>query len=231
MRARALVVPLVVVVAFVAGCTKSEPAPSSAPTPTGNGVAALPADQILAKAKEALKASTYHVKGPPGQKVTADVYAKGEDSDGTFTVFGQSLQVIYVSKDLFVKAGDDFWKQKIPADKQDVVLPLISGKWVKVNPASPAYANVVPSLDNLFTPTGAPIGTLTKGDATTINGTAAITLVQSDGGKVYVATQGAPVVLRISNTNQDIDLTDFGSAVTVAAPAANNVVDLTPYTG
>jgi len=209
------------VVAFAAGCSKPAPAPAS----TGNGVAALPADQILVKAKEALKATTFHLKGMPAPNVTADMPHKGEDCKGTFNIFGQSLEVTYVGKDLYLKASDDFWKQNFPADKQALVLPLVSGKWGKVDPANPAYANYVPSLDNLFTP----IGTPTKGDATTINGTSAITLLDSSGGKLYVATQGAPVVLRISNSNQDIAFTEFGSAITVEAPAAADVVDLTPY--
>jgi hypothetical protein len=213
------------VVALAAGCT--QPAPAPTPTPTGNGVAALPPDQILATAKEALKATTFHLKGTPAPNVTADVHHKGEDAKGTFNIFGQSLEVTYVSNSLYLKASDDVWKQTIPADKQALILPLISSKWAKVNPANPAYANVVPSLDTLLKPTG----TLTKGDATTVNATPAITLVDSDGGKVYVATQGAPVVLRIEySTTVAIDFSEFGSAITVEAPAAGDVVDLTPYT-
>jgi hypothetical protein len=224
MRARALLVPLVMVVAFAAACTQPAPAPSSTPTPTG--LAALPVDQILAQAKDALKATTFHVKGSPAANVTADMSQKGEDGKGTFTIFGQSLDVIYVSKDLYLKASDDFWKQNIPADKQPLVLPLISGKWAKVNANNPAFGNFAPTLDSLFKL----IGTPTKGDLTTINGTPAITLADTSGGKLYVATQGPPVVLRIESSGSHLDFTEFGSAITVEAPAAADVVDLTPYT-
>jgi hypothetical protein len=224
MRSRAILVPLFMVVAFVVGCT--QPTPTPTPTSTDDSIAALPADQILAKAKEALKATTYHVKGSPAPYVTADMYANGDDTKGTFIGFSHSVQVIYVSKDLYLKANDDFWQQNIPADKQPLVLPLIRGKWAKVNAADPAYANYVPSLDSLFQL----IGTPTKGDATTINGTPAITLLDSSGAKFYVATQGAPVVLRIESPGSLIDITEFGSAITVEAPAASDVVDLTPFT-
>jgi hypothetical protein len=155
------------------------------------------------------------------------MYAKGDDTKGTFTRFGQPLDVVYISKDLYLKADQDFWKQNIPADKQAVVLPLISGKWGKVNPANPAYVNFVPSLDGLFSL----IGTPSKGEPTTVNGTAAITVVDSDGGKAYIATEGAPVLLRILGAASSIDITEFGSAITVEAPTAGDVVDLTPYTG
>jgi hypothetical protein len=220
MRARILLIPLVMVVAFAAGCTKT------APTPSPTGIAALPVDQILAQAKEALKATTFHLKGSPAPNISIDMHHKGEDAKGTFDVAGQLIEVTYVSKDLYLKASDDFWKQNIPADKQAQVLPLVSGKWGKVNAANPAYANDIPSLDGLFQL----IGTPTKGDATNFYGTPALTIVGSNGGQLYVATQGAPVILRISGRGTDINLTEFGSAITVEAPSAGDVVDLTPYT-
>jgi hypothetical protein len=85
---------------------------ASSPAATSNGVADLPADQILAKANAAAKAQqSVHVAGQGasgGQTFGLDMkLSKGSGGVGTLTIGSTTLQVVYAGGDIYLK-GDKY---------------------------------------------------------------------------------------------------------------------------
>jgi hypothetical protein len=218
-----LLVPLVATAAFLAGCTTATPEP--APSPTTNGVEALEADEILERAQEALDgAKSYRVKGGgelDGEVVELDLLVAGESIEGTVVFEGLELELVVVEGDgAYVKAGDDFWALFLPADVLETVLPLISGKFVKL-PAG-TEDELIPSADDLLQAEG----DVTKGEIVDVDGTKAIAVVDEDGGELHVAIEGEPYPLQIVSDEGTIEFLDIDEDATVEAPDASEVLDL-----
>jgi hypothetical protein len=74
-----------------------------------------------------------------------------------------------------------------------------------------------------------PSGKLSRGAKRTINGQPTIALKDSDGSIMYVATTGAPVVVRMvpplskAKSKEYLDFTEWNVPLTVTAPA--NAID------
>jgi hypothetical protein len=234
MRARVLLVPLVMAAAFLAGCTSNAPGATatSTPTPTSNGVDALTADEILAKATEAIgKASSFRIKGSAvedGTKVAIDLVSVGKNTKGTVTGEGMTFDIVQVDGVSYVKA-DEFWRLMLATFIKDeaqrtMAGAALKGKYVKA-PADKAddLKSFVPAADDLLKAEGA----VTKGEATTIDGKPAITLTDASGNKIYVATTGEPYPLRVeAKTGEKMEIVEIGANATITAPAAADILDL-----
>ncbi len=237
MRARLVLLPIVVAAALVAGCDKKsglDPAVNDSPSaaPSDNAVALLPASEILSKALAAASsAQSVHVKGDvtvDSDKISLDVTVSGENGKGTITAEGQSVELIRLNNDVYMKAGEGFWNMVAGNDPNPAVASLLKDRWVKV-PADEGFAE----LANLFDPdTLLPdAGPATKGETKTINGISAIGLTDSvDTGEavIYVATQGEPYPLRLEGPPGEgaIDFTDWNAPVEITAPPAGEVLDM-----
>jgi hypothetical protein len=238
MRVRIALIPLVAAAALLAGCaTNNTTTPAATTPPAGNGVAALSADEILTKAKAALTAAkSYHVKGQAtsgGSLFKADLAFAGKDFGGTVQIQNIPLEIISVSDGLYLKSTDAFWASILPPAQQALAAGF-KDKYVKVNPAVPAFAALKDSFDGASMLT--PDGTVSKGDTKTINGVPAIGLVDSKNKSVlYIATEGEPFPVRQEGgeggPTDVIDFTEFNATANVKAPAAANVIDLTSFTG
>jgi len=234
MRIRALV-PVALAALLVAGCTTPKPSTSTSATPalTDNGVSALSAGDILAKAKAALaSASSVHVRGTADvadKKAKLDLTFKGKsDVAGTIQFDGQKVEIIRIGTDVYLKADASFWKSVAG----DQVAPLLQGKYVRAPNSNPTYTQYVTMLDAAYPLT--PVGTLSKGTSTSVNGVNAIGIVDDDpklGRTVYVATQGQPYPLRIESTTDGgaLDYVDYNKSVDVKAPPASQVLDLSQF--
>jgi hypothetical protein len=229
MRVRLAVVPFVAAAAFLAGCDAKSDTATAPTTPAGNGVEALPADEILTKAKAALTAATsYHVKGDvleEGQIVKYDLTVAGKDVSGTAEMQGLSLEVIKVGDDLYMKASDKFWADLLPPGEESS-LAMLKGKYVKADATSGLFA----PLGNAFTAEEMlkPKGTFSKGETKTFDGVPAIGLIDSkDKSVLYVATQGEPLPLAFeSPDNKGVArFTEYNQPVEITAPPAAEVFD------
>jgi hypothetical protein len=237
MRVRLALIPLVAA-ALLAGCAAKtdSAAPATTTAPAGNGVAALSADEILAKAKTALAAAkSFHVKGEEtssGSKTKVDLKFSGKDFSGTVEAEGLTLELLSIGNDLYLKAPDAFFASLIPASQQSA-LAAIKGKYVKVDSTNAAFSGLKDTFktDDMIKPEG----TLSKGTAKTVNGVPAIGLVDSkDKSILYVATEGEPYPVRKEGgdgTTQAIDFTEFNATVDLKAPAAADVFDLKSVMG
>jgi hypothetical protein len=235
MRARLVLVPVALAAVLLTGCvTKAgQTTPTEAPD---NGVSALSADEILAKAKTALGAATsFHLKGDITEdnvKSSVDLTYKGKDGKGSFSTGGTTFDVVKIGNDIYMKAPDDFWKQMIPAGQaQDAALLLLHGKWVKVDATNAQFSGFTTLFDT--NEMIKPSGTLSKGDTGTTNGVPTIALAESDGSKLYIATRGEPLPVRIEGKPGDggLDFSDYGAPVEITAPSSDQVFDLKQLLG
>jgi hypothetical protein len=225
MRVRILLVPFVAAAALLAGCTTGTPA--AIPTPTTNGLESLSADEILAKAIDAVKsASSFRVGGTgevDGDKTDIDLLVAGDDVKGSVTTGGIKAELVRVSGAAYLKAPEELWKANLPADIQALVLPLVAGKFVKL-PAS--VSSLLPSVDDVIKPSGA----VTKGDVTTIGGKPAITLKTTDGS-MHVSLVGKPYPIDIVSAAGTVTFSGIDAGEKITAPAAAEVFDLSAFAG
>jgi hypothetical protein len=236
MRARFALVPLAVAAAILGGCATKAPVTAVTPTvttPASNGVADLPVDQILTKAKAALKnAKSFHAKGTTTEEGTptkVDFTFAGGNAGGTIETEGVTIEIIAIGTDLYMKAPDAFWTQMI---KDPAALALLKGKYVKLDGTKPEFAafKKLTDTDELLTPEGTP----SKGEPKTINGVPTIGLIDSkDKSVIYIATQGEPLPIRGEGPGATdvIEFTEYDSAAAIKAPDAANVFDLKTVTG
>ncbi len=225
MRARMLLVPLAAAAALLAGCTTTTPQVNVTPTPTTNGLESMTADEILDKAIEALSdAKSFRAVGKgesDGQAIEVDLAFAGDDAKGKITFDGISVDVVQASGAAYMKAGEDFWKMFLPAEVQAMALPLVAGKYVKV----PSSQSLIPSVEDLLKPEGS----LKKGEVTTVGDKPAIT-IEDGADKMHVSLIGKPYPIDLVSDEGTIEFKDVDADLTIAAPPAAEVVDLSGFT-
>ena len=96
--------------ALSAGCggsgSDSAGTGSSSPTPTDNGVATLPANQILSRAQTALKsAPSVRLKGSAvseGARLRSDLRASDKGGRATITQGAQTIEVLRIGSTVYI---------------------------------------------------------------------------------------------------------------------------------
>ncbi|MBX6750318.1 MAG: hypothetical protein IRY85_11730 [Micromonosporaceae bacterium] len=219
MRWRMLLIPAVASVALLAGCTTA-PEPEPSPTPTTNGIDALEAEQIEARMSEALeKAGSFRISGTgdvEGQTADIDIAVAGKQMQGSFTVMGIEIEII-VAQDgtAYFKGGAELFGPLLGTELGD-----IAGKWIKI-PANEDLG-LIPDTNDFL----AADGHYTKGEVTQYKGQPAITLVDTDGAKVYVSLVGEPYPLAVETAEGTLEFTDIGKDITIEAPSADEVLEI-----
>jgi hypothetical protein len=239
---------------LAAGCSTDSSTTAAAPSGSGSAaasapasesggqVAALPAADILSRARTAFKkATSVHVTGggTSGQDAfQVDMrYSANGKAIGTIANGGQTVELRRTGQVIYIKADKDFWTSVAGTQAGT----LFGGKYVKA-PLTDKRVGAVVSLtdkgsfiDSALSTTGA----VTKGAPTTVNGTPAIGLtikVASGGSTIYVATSGEPVPLEAKpdaggTDTGKVDFVDYGAAVDVPTPPAAQTVDVSVLPG
>lgn len=251
MRPIRLLIAVPAAVLLLAGCGEdstsgsgnpaaSGSASASATTGGGDAVSALAADEILKKATAALQdAGSVRIKGEGGtgaQRFTIDMRYADANSTGTLGVNGQSVELRKLGQTVYVKGSREFWIGNGGASAADV----LSGKWLKTPLTDKRFSGLSQltdlgeAADSLLDPDG----TITKGEQKTVNGVPCVGLDSSgkDGGTLWVATTGEPYPVRIepgagSGQEGALDFSGYGDPVTVEAPPADQVVDVSKLPG
>lgn len=222
---------------LLSGCGGSDSAEpkggtTAAAQATDNGVAALTADEILAKAKEALtKANSFHLAGSAttdGDTMSLDFKISGKDFVGTMSMGKDAaVEVLAVGGKQYMKPSEGFWAMIAGAEQAKTMVAATGGKWVLV-PAGEQISGLFAAADvnELLKPGG----TLSKGEATKVGEQAVITLKDSSDAdsQVFVATTGEAYPVRIgpSITGEGITFSEFGATFEgIVAPAADQVID------
>lgn len=215
------------------------PAATTSPAPADNGVSALSAEQILARAKSALGAAdAVRIAGSgkdEGTVVKLDMRYGADGAVGDFIIDGQRLDLLRVRDDVYVKGSTSFWTTFANAS----VGKLLGGKYVKTSTTDARFKDLAEITDLTSAADGflEPDGTITKGKETTVAGQPAIALESKSatGGTLYIATTGRPYPLSIEDdpgsTGSKLTFTDYGKPLTVKAPPASQVVDASTLPG
>jgi len=231
--------------ALVAGGCKKGTTEAAAPTtpttpvssaPAGNGLEALTADQIHAKAKAALTAAkSFHVNGSgeeSGQKLIADVKASGQDLFGSVTIGQAKVELLAVGGQRFMRPNEAFWVTS-GAKEAKTIAAVVGTRWVKLSAKDKDMAELfdIANVDGALDPDGK----LTKGTGKDIGGTPTVGLVDDGdpGGTLYIAATGEPYPLKLEG--KDGSTTTFGefgaTFAEIKAPAAADVLDLDSLQG
>jgi hypothetical protein len=240
MRTSTLVSAVAVSAALLlAGCGGSSggASASTSPTASGNGVAGLTADQILARTTAAARAQTsVHVSGKGSSGADAIgidmTMSKGKGGYGTITLGGSPLQVVSDGTTVYFKGDKAFWTAQASA----AAATVIGDRWLTAPVTNQSFASLAQFADFDSSITGflSPDGAITKGAQKDIAGAPAVEL-KSGSGSLWVATSGDPLPVQISTGKPGEELTfaDWGTTIDVTAkiPAEKDTIDLSQLGG
>ncbi|MFF1377300.1 hypothetical protein [Streptomyces sp. NPDC058308] len=189
----------------------------------------MSADKIAEKASKASKdAGSYRMKGQMKQKgeVSDIEFAVAESGDckGTMGSAKMGKAEFLSSGEFSYSKGDDkFWE----AQGGGATAELLKGRWVKrPNKGGKAVCNP----DNMFSNKN--LKKLKREDDAEVAGQKAAVLTRTKKDETttfYVAMEGKPYFLKVVNKGTDgpgtVTFQDYGKAVDVKAPPADQVVD------
>lgn len=224
------------VVASLACAAASNAASASAPDP----LAGLTASQIAAKAITGLKAAaTVRVGGTLNSSgVTIGInlsLVRGTGCVGTMSEKSAkgnvgSFRLVTIGKQVWVQPDRTFWVKAGHASP--AVLQVVSGKYLRVTSTSTlgdfsAFCDTT-TLASSFEPVPA---NLRKGATATIAGQRALQITEpTDTASLYVSDTAQPRVLRLAAGSQgNLDFTDYGAPVKIAAPPPSETLSGAKY--
>ncbi len=195
---------------------------------SSSGLASKSAPQIVAAAAKALKsAKSVHVSGTihsSGQKISLDLHiAPGKGESGTLTIGGNTVQLVSIGPDTYLKPSAGFAKQFAGSAGA-----IIANRWLKAHgttgPLAPLanFASLNTLLGNALAKAKA--ANLKKGATSTVGGTSVIAVTDtSKQGTLFVATSGTAYPVELKAPNGGSGAIHFGSW--------NSPVTLTPPKG
>jgi hypothetical protein len=230
-RARALLAAAVSAAVLVAGCSSGSGGGSAATTPATNGIENKSAQEIVDAASAAAKAaSAVHVAGTAGG-TDLDVRIGSDAGHATLTTSGQTVEVLRIGTDHYIKGDAAFWTGQGGA----TAAAKLTGKWVKIGSTLAAQYEQFLTVASFFADlsSGDPV---VKGDRASVGGTHAIAVKDTkDQSLLYVSMVGRPLPLKATSSASDggtVTFSDWDVPVTdLVAPPASEVVDITAQTG
>jgi hypothetical protein len=204
----------------------------------GTGIAAQSADQIVAATIAASKsAKSVHIVGhitQSGQELGLDLQlVNGKGGAGTIEIGGQPIDIVRLGSKAYFKADANFWTTYGSA----AAAKMFAGKWL-MGPATGGQLASFTQLTDVrafFTRTFSKLksGSYSKGDETTVDGQPVITIHDSKGGVLYVATTGPPYPIKLSGktakSSGQMSFSDWDQPVTLTPPP--HAIDMSKITG
>jgi hypothetical protein len=235
MRIRRLAVAGTAVL-LLAGCGGSEDAgtesaaPTTAAEETGSALAEMEASEVVDAAFTALEeAGSAQVTGSieeAGSTQELDLQLQGDNSQGSITMDGVTVELIYVDGTPYVMAPADFWASfGMPAE----FASQLEGQWVLMPPEAAASFSAL-TLSGLVDELRASGGDQVEGEVTTdeLDGEPVVVVTQADGSTFTVADdEENPYPLLIEDKGDApaiVEFSGFGDEVSIAPPP--NPVDL-----
>jgi hypothetical protein len=201
---------------------------------SASGIASKSATQIIRSSTATMDSLRFaHASGAGtlnGTSGQLDLYlTNGRGGKGTIIEAGNSIQVIDIGRDVYIRAGSGFWTAQAGA----AVARRLSGRWLKA-PATGQLAEVaaLTNVHTFFDQLLASHGKLAKGAITTVAGHRAIAIRDTTkGGTAYVAASGPPYLLEIVNPakHESVTFDQFNRPVSLAPPPG--ALDLTGLIG
>ncbi len=213
-------------------------APAASPSPSANGIEGQKADEILKRAKAALKeAKSYRAKGTlnqNGEKTAIDLKVSGRDFTTSLSYGGKAkVELLSTGGKGYLRPNKEFWIMATDAEQGALLARAIGDRWVAGADRDRSFADLftLGTLDGLL----APEGTLGIGAVKEVNGIRTIGLMDSGDifTKLYVASTGKPYPLQLTGAGDaEVTFSDFGATFPeLKAPAKSEVVDLGKLAG
>ncbi|MES5822000.1 hypothetical protein [Streptomyces sp. RG80] len=200
--------------------TSGSSSASSTPSKAKEPFAGLTGAEIADRAVEATTgASSLRMKGdvPDGGsdgsggtiKIDMALNKQGECA-GTMSVGGQGkADLIKVGDTVYMKYDEAFLRAQSKGEKKsdvDAGVALLAGKWTKMSAKGEDAKDIASfcDLDTVLGEADDADSDASRGKATTVDGTPAITLHERDGKDrytLYVATEGKPYLLRVDSAS------------------------------
>ena len=230
---------------WLVGCGGSSTPAADSSTPAAKStLEGLSADEVLARAVTASSAAkSVHVKGggtSDGQKIEIDLkFANGEGATGTFSIAGGVVTLVSKGTDIWFKGDEAFYKAFLGTDAPAGTAQLVAGKFIKASTTDPQIGPLANFADMkaFLTGTLKPDGTISRVDGTPVNGVATVGLKSSSdsGGTLLIADDGTDLPLQLlpgsGGSTGSLTFSEWGTAVELTPPPADEVVDLKALTG
>jgi len=200
-------------------------------SPSGNGVEAKSATQILEATKQAAsEATSVHILGSidsAGKPITLDMeLLAGKGGQGKIGQEGFTIDLVQTEGSVYINGSAAFYRHV----GGTAAAQLLQGRWLKAPSNSGELASLasLTNLSKLIDTALANHGALAKGAKTTIEGQPAIAVNDTaKGGTLYVATTGKPYPLEIAKNGKEsgkVLLNRWDQTVTLTAP--KNAIDI-----
>lgn len=158
---------------------------------------------------------------------------KKGDCTGRFRTPDGGIQLLKAGDTAYLKFDDAYWKSQ--GKDGAAAKSLIGGRWMKTKATGADAKDLVSScsLAEVLAGFEGDDTAAKKGAVTTVDGTPAITLTESEGAEhytIYVATKGKPYILKLVTKGGKepgtVTLSGYNEPVAAKAPAAKDTVDL-----
>ncbi len=171
---------------------------------------------------------------------------KGECA-GTMSMEGQGeAELIKTGDTVYLKYDERFLRAQSEGQPQadtEALVSLLADRWTKMSATGPdakdmtTFCDLDTMLDGADGDSGEGEPTVTRGKATTVEGTPAITLRETDGADrntLYIASEGKPYLLRFESRSETdagaLTFGDYDEPVPADAPTGD-VIDLDAFDG
>ncbi|BCY12144.1 hypothetical protein [Actinoplanes sp. L3-i22] len=239
-----VIVAVIAAAVLLGGCTAGSghpasvaaPAPSASVAPVTNGIADLPAADILKRARVTLTAAkSFRIRGgliasSDGVRPLLwmmDIQLAGDDAAG-WTAMGSTKQdTLTVRGGHYLRPTAPFISSELGPDDGRKFTTAQAGRWISIPPRHEMFGDFVTrkwALSLL-----GPTGPVTKGAIKNFSGVPAIAVTYGGKAKtvVYVSTTGVPCPIHLDRTDlEGVSFSEFGAAPAIQPPAPADVVDL-----
>jgi hypothetical protein len=192
-----------------------------------NGIETKTPEQIVAAAIAAGSAArSVHVSASLGQlSFDLDIVA-GKGGKGRMVQNGLSFDLVRIGKNAYFRGSDKFWRKL----GGTAAVQLFHGKWMRASATKGDLASLTPltNLSALIRQSLGSHGKLAKGKTSTLHGQHVIAVKDvTQGGVLYVATDGQPYPIALSNANKHgtIYFDRWNASVSLSVPP--NAIDIT----
>lgn len=220
---KVIAVALLVIAFAIAGCGGGSSSSGS------NGEESKSGQQVVADAAKAAEAaSSVHISGQtsgvgrPAFQIDMTI-VKGKGAQGSVTIGNDTVDLMVIGEDTYIKAGAGFWSSfGDPVDS--TVAPTLEGKWVKMPTTVAQLGPFATFTDSksFFDALRSASGTFTNKGATTYKGQSVVAI--DNQGTLYVANTGTPYpVAAVTNGS--------GEGGTITFDGWNEADTLTPPAG
>lgn len=219
----------------LAGCAKTaashydlpEYTPSaSAPDGATPGTDDTPAADLVEASKAALaEADSVTMKGAVGDEYSVDLAFSGQDGSGTLSLGAEPFRVVLVDGQAWYRGDDPAFYQAIGIDPEALV-KATDARWLPSGSPQLASIDVFTSREDFLADFVDPGAKVTETPETTIDGIAAVGLV-NDTATLYVAT-GTNLPVRLVGPDGDVSkgvVFSYDPVKKPVAPAPDEIID------